>query len=70
MLLDDNIEMASEIDRARLIEAEWQIPEGEEDGGKYFADITVKNAETDAVVVVALYNGDEMTGVALSKNAE
>ncbi len=38
--------------------------------GKYLADITIKNAQDDAVVVVALYNGDEMTGVAISKNAE
>ena len=36
-----NVINLSEIDRARLIEAEWQIPEGEEDGGKYFADITI-----------------------------
>ena len=36
-----NVINLSEIDRARLIEAEWQIPEGEEDGGKYFAEITI-----------------------------
>ena len=36
-----NVINLSDIDRARLIEAEWQIPEGEEDGGKYFAEITI-----------------------------
>ena len=28
-------------DRNRLIEAEWQVPEGEENTGRYFADITI-----------------------------
>ena len=36
-----NVINLSEIDRARLIEAEWQIPEGGEDGGRYFAEITI-----------------------------
>ncbi len=36
-----NIINLPEEDRARLIEAEWQVPEGEEHTGKYFADITI-----------------------------
>ena len=36
-----NIINLSEMDRARLIEAEWQVPEGEQTGEKYFAEITI-----------------------------
>lgn len=36
-----NIINLSEMDRARLIEAEWQVPQGEKTGEKYFAEITI-----------------------------
>jgi len=36
-----NVINLSEMDRDRLIEAEWQIPEGEEGSEKYYAEITI-----------------------------
>lgn len=36
-----NVINLNEIDRARLIEAEWSVPEGEKSDEKYFAEITI-----------------------------
>ena len=36
-----NIINLNEMDRARMIEAEWQVPAGEQTGEKYFAEITI-----------------------------
>jgi len=36
-----NIISLTESDRARLIEAEWQVPEGEKTGEKYYTEITI-----------------------------
>lgn len=36
-----NIINLSDEDRVRIIEAEWQVPEGEADTGQYFSDITI-----------------------------
>ncbi|MCR5717263.1 MAG: TGS domain-containing protein, partial [Lachnospiraceae bacterium] len=36
-----NIMNMSELDRSRLIEAEWQVPEGEKQSMRYFAELTI-----------------------------
>ena len=36
-----NVINLNEIDRTRLIEAEWSVPEGEKSDEKYFAEITI-----------------------------
>jgi GTP pyrophosphokinase len=36
-----NIINLSDEDRVRIIEAEWQVPEGEAATGQYFSDITI-----------------------------